>query len=81
MMYCTQLPRLPFRHLSIFSFNTEIRISCVGGESNPHLFVTIEKRIIAVRVTWSMTTAHNVLSIELPRKIAETGFEPVTSGA
>ena len=48
---------------------------------NPHLFVTIEKRIIAVRVTWSMTTAHNVLSIELPRKIAETGFEPVTSGA
>lgn len=39
------------------------------------------KRIIAVRVTWSMTTAHNVLSIELPRKIAETGFEPVTSGA
>lgn len=28
-----------------------------------------------------MTTAHNVLSIELPRKIAEIGFEPMTSGA
>lgn len=62
-------------------FITEIRMSCVGGNRTPISSLPSKKRIIAVRVTWSMTTTHNVLSVELPRKIAETGFEPVTSGA
>lgn len=46
MMYCTQLPRLPFRHLSIFSFNTEIRISCVGGNRTPISSLPSKKELL-----------------------------------